>query len=381
MWGAEGWPWGAPGVWGRWSAVLRGARPWSGAPAFRMSGARISSDSFLPPTLLSQTGAPRLEGVCPVQGRPEWGRPQSIWGALLWCGPFRVGEGQDGDQHGGGARPSARAPGGPRAGEQGRVTGLREFCSVLAGASRPGFCRAPACSPSFLGGPMLRQRRAGSCCLGSSLGRGTGPSHRRESQARGRQAPAGRRPGRDRGPGCVWGGVSSISAAWVVSGTPGLGRGRPSRAHSPWRGLRNPALSLALPASLAGRRAAVFPWPHLERVTQGVGGRGPGCSRLPGERKHPLPAPTTAPPGLSPRKQDEACLGPARLSPAVGGRQNCAPTGRLGPPRELGGAGESILVGLVFLLPEAAAGNVVLQREACRAGGTVPGTQRGEFLV
>lgn len=179
---------------------------------------------------------------------------------------------------------------------------------------------------------------------------------------------------------CV-GAVSSISAAWVVSGTPGLGRGRPSRAHSPWRGLRNPALSLALPASSAGRRAAVFPWPHLERVTQGVGGRGPGCSRLPGERKHPLPAPATAPPGLSPRKQDEACLGPARLSPAVGGRQNCAPTGRLGPPRELGGAGESILAGLVFLLPEAAAGNVVLQREACRAGGTVPGTQRGEFLV
>lgn len=133
-------------------------------------------------------------------------------------------------------------------------------------------------------------RRPGS---GSSLGRGTGPSHRRESEARRRQAPAGRRPGEGPWPG----GVSSIGAAWVVSGTHGLGSGRPSRAHSPWRGLRNPALSLALPASSAGCRAAVFHgriWSELPRVSAAEGraaAASQGSGSSPPSTSHSCPRP------------------------------------------------------------------------------------------
>lgn len=123
-------------------------------------------------------------------------------------------------------------------------------------------------------------RRPGS---GSSFGGGMGPSHRRESEARRRQAPAGRRPGE--GP---WAGgclqhrrcLGGLRHAWTGEWPP-----LPGPQSLAWA---QESRVISGPSSFLSRvQGCCVPRPHLERVTQGVSSRGPGCSRLPGERKLP----------------------------------------------------------------------------------------------
>lgn len=168
----------------------------------------------------------------------------------------------------------ARAVGARGQGSGGQTLGV--YVCLGGSPKVVGFCQAPASNPSFLGvGLTLRQHLSASAgasaaAVEEALGLVTDGS-RRLTDAR---APAGRPWG---GP-VVLGGVSSIGAAWVVSGT-GRGGGwpllhacRPSWSTGLGTGSGIPHYLRPFPASSAGCRAAVFPRPHLEQVT-------PGCRR------------------------------------------------------------------------------------------------------
>lgn len=176
----------------------------------------------------------------------------------------------------------------------------------------------------------------------SSRGRGSEPGHRWEPEAHRRQGPSREALG---GP-VVLGGVSSIGAAWVVSGT-GRGGGRPllhTRRPSRSRGLGTgsgiPHYLRPFPAPSAGCRLLSSPGHIWNELPQGVGGRGPGCSRLPGGAEAaPSPAPAEPPPALSPLGQDEAeaGLGPVWLSLAVRGQVSQRLVGLAGLPASRSG--------------------------------------------